>query len=97
MPIFKTLGLRPFSVDTLNMIQVVCRVALALSALGLFTRVSMLVASHGGPSRILTRRWIKRSPELGGWPWIVETSLSSMAASLLVRQQPDEADLDCMD
>jgi len=44
LPAFQALGLRPLSVDSLNVIQVVWRTALALSAIGLFTRVSMIVA-----------------------------------------------------
>src|SRR5262252_3615690 len=44
VPVFKALGLQPFSVDSLNVIQYVWRAALALSAIGLFTRVSMAVA-----------------------------------------------------
>jgi hypothetical protein len=45
IPLFHLLGLRPFSVDSLDVIQIVWRSALALSAIGLFTRGSMLVAA----------------------------------------------------
>ncbi len=44
IPAFEALGLRPLSANALIVIQVVWRTALALSALGLFTGPSMLVA-----------------------------------------------------
>jgi hypothetical protein len=44
VPVFRALDLRPLSVDSLNVTQFVWRTALALSAIGLFTRVSMWVA-----------------------------------------------------
>jgi hypothetical protein len=44
VPVFRALHLRPLSVDSLTAIQFVWRTALALSAIGLFTRVSMFVA-----------------------------------------------------
>jgi hypothetical protein len=44
LPAFKALGLHPLSVDSINVIQWVWRVALALSAIGLLSRVSMAVA-----------------------------------------------------
>ena len=44
-PAFSAAGLRPFSPQTLSLLQVLWQLSLALSAAGLFTRPSMIVAS----------------------------------------------------
>jgi hypothetical protein len=45
LPLFTILHLKPLSPDVLGALQVVWRVALVLSAVGLFTRISTIVAS----------------------------------------------------
>jgi hypothetical protein len=45
LPLFTILHLKPFSPEVLGALQVVWRVALVLSAVGLFTRTSMIVAA----------------------------------------------------
>ena len=48
LPLFTALHLRPLSPDTLGVLQVVWRVALVASAVGLFTRTSMAIAALFG-------------------------------------------------
>ena len=48
MPAFEAFGLRPLSADALSVVQTGWRVALGLSAVGLFTRASMVAAAALG-------------------------------------------------